>query len=107
MTVPLPPLTVPDCVHRRTDTLRFNEGEYAVLASPRAQHSQPWAGCTVRITYREVVQGDERLLARNVGVPSPVDYVITYPDGSLGGVDDWQLRPETPEETTRRWGIAR
>lgn len=103
----MPVLTRAGTTSWKPPAARFAEGDVAILESPKAKHSQPWAGLAVRITYAQVVEGDERLLARGVQVPRAVDYVVTYPDGTLGGIDDWQLRPETEAETLRRWSADR
>lgn len=96
----LPDLPAPSLTWRKPD-LRFAVGDTATLAQPAGRHSQAWAGVTVCISEVAVTENDPRLLARHMVAPAARDYLIRYPDGSMGLVDDWQLEPlpPTPEPT--------
>lgn len=74
--------------------LRFVEGEDAIFALPRNSKSAHRVGAVVTIKHvGPFLGGDERIqLRENLWLEFQSDYVITWADGGLGAVDDWQLR---------------
>lgn len=83
------------------EPLTLKAGDLAVLAHPKSKHSQAWAGVTVVVSETHIAQNDPRLLERGLVAPAPSDYLVRYPDGSLGLVDAWQLEPAPPTPESR------
>ena len=86
-------------VARAVRSVTLKVGDLAILAQPSAKHSQAYAGITVVVSETAITENDPRLLERGLVAPAARDYLIRYPDGSLGLVDAWQLEPLTPEHT--------
>lgn len=74
--------------------LRFTEGELAIFAQARNSSSLHRVGQQVQVLHvGPFARNDEALQLRlGLSLEWASDYVIERADGTLGAVDDWQLR---------------
>lgn len=85
--------------------LRFTEGEVAIFAQARNSSSLHRVGQQVTVLHVGPFKRNDTALQVRLGMNLEwaSDYVIERPDGTLGAVDDWQLRklddPE-PDQAT-------
>lgn len=74
--------------------LRFTEGELAIFAHARNSSSLHRIGQQVTVAHVGPFERNDPGLALrlNMSLEWASDYIIERADGTLGAVDDWQLR---------------
>ena len=70
--------------------LRFKVGEMAIFAVARKKSGEKYAGSLVTIEYVGPFSAGFQIPTYNP-LPEPKDYLISAPDGAMGGAMDWQL----------------